>query len=268
VEIVDVSNSGKTCFPLPDYPVAVDAPAATYFQGKIVSCSYSNDGRCFELASGAPSWTETLPIPTGFVERASVADNKIVFSGGLALGEGQKLVFYYDDQGIFTPGPNIPVEMHDHCQVTINETHVFLGSYPTHSALLLNVRTDQYTFLEDIPDRISSPACGLLNGIYGKEILIAGTFYSLIFNVNDMIWRNGPELPEYLDYMSYAQVSGGFLAIGGEGVRDDINFFYATDTVYKFDETIYQWTLLPERLELRRELPGAVSVPEEFLNCQ
>jgi len=48
VAIVNLSNDGKTCTPLPDYPVAAYELAATFYDGKLVSCSgYPLTGRCF-----------------------------------------------------------------------------------------------------------------------------------------------------------------------------------------------------------------------------
>jgi len=246
----------------------VTEPAAAYFQGKILSCAQFNDAKCYQLVPGALSWTEISSIPIDAVMRASVAGDRIVFSGGMEGSSDPQLVVYYDDQGLFIPGPTLPARMSHHCQLTINQTHVFFSGDET---LLLNVETDQFTFLENVPRPMSTPACGLLNGMNGKEILMAVTTKSYIFNLNDTAWRPGPQLPEDIEYLAYAQVSGGFLAIGGEGEKYDIatGFPYSVpiDTIYKFDENMYEWILLPQKLELAREETGAVSVPEDFWSC-
>jgi len=267
VEVVNVSNDGKTCAPLPDYPIDTEGLAATYYQEKIVACpGYGGDGNCYELESGALSWKKVLPYPSTGVEyhRASVVDNEIVFSGG--AGNGRK-VFYYDDQSIFQPGPELPVDMFDHCQLTINDTHAFIGGFPKPTAVILNSRTQQYTSLPDIPVDLPPAACGLLNGSNGEEILIASTTYSFILNLDDLVWRNGPKLPKSLSDMAYAQVSGGFLAIGGYD-RDSILGGSYRSSIYKFNEHTYEWNLLPQGLARGREEAFAVAVPEDFLDCQ
>jgi len=72
-----------------------------------------------------------------------------------------------------------------------------------------------------LPDKlVLSPACGLLKGRFGEEILIASTRFSYILNLNDLTWRSGPPLPDPNGSLTYAQVSGGFVAIGGSQSDD------------------------------------------------
>jgi len=40
------------------------------------------------------------------------------------------------------------------------------------------------------------------------------------------------------------------------------------DTVYKFDENLYDWVLLEERLANPRVSAAAIAVPDNFLGCQ
>jgi len=79
--------------------------------------------------------------------------------------------------------------------------------------------------------------------------------------VNDLKWREGPLLPENVNLLSSAQLEDGFLAIGG---RDD---GFSVDTVYKFSQDSYEWSLREERLNIPRQLAFSVPVPDSFLNC-
>jgi len=47
-------------------------------------------------------------------------------NGGYNVGRDSKTTLIYED-GIFTPGPVLPIGKHGHCQVTIDATHVVAG---------------------------------------------------------------------------------------------------------------------------------------------
>ena len=41
---------------------------------------------------------------------------------------------------------------------------------------------------------------------------------SRLFNLDSMAWRDGPELPEQLDYMGYTQYRSSLLVVGGKTI--------------------------------------------------
>jgi len=79
--------------------------------------------------------------------KASVVGNEIIFTGGLGDIQDERRVFKFNNQGIFTPGPELPERMNNHCQLTINETHIFVGGYPTPGAFLLDLSTEEYVII-------------------------------------------------------------------------------------------------------------------------
>jgi len=266
VEIVDLSNNGKTCSPLPDYPFPIDSLTAVYYLGAIFACSGNSPNGtqpvCFELESGASSWREVARYPNlATSQGASVIDNQIIFTGGSAYDKG---LFFYE-QGLFTPGPILPFAMYKHCQLTINDTHIFIGGYPGNGAMLFEARTGEFTFADNMRG-ILPPACGFLNGIFGEEILLIASTTSQILNLNSLAWRAGPSISQDLEDLAYAQVSGGFVTIGGLDNFDDSRFT-TTDNIYKCDENTYKWTLLEQKLTIARSKAAAVAVPPDFLTC-
>jgi len=98
---------------------------------------------------------------------------------------------------------------------------------------------------------------------YGPEIILASDARSSIFSLTDLVWKDGPPLPKVLNQLTTAQLTDGILAIGG---RDPVGV--DVDTVYKFDEDVYDWVLEKERLVNPRIYGAAVAVPDSFLACE
>jgi len=157
----------------------------------------------------------------------------------------------------------MPAAKAGHCQLTINSTHIFITGYSGTEAFILDWENQDWFMVDDIPVVELRPSCGFLESSqFGSEILVAVGRYSYIFSLTNLIWRDGPALPQLTVNLGYAQVSGGFLAIGG-----DVNGSLQ-DTVYKFSEDSYEWKLLENsKLEVPKSLVAAVAVPDEFLNC-
>ncbi len=76
------------------------------------------------------------------------------------------------------------------------------------------------------------------------------------------MWRTGPSLASF-DQASYAQFGDTFVVVGGEDPGDN-----SIDTIYQFDHINYDWILMDQRLEVpRKNYPGIVAVPDEFVTC-
>ncbi len=61
---------------------------------------------------------------------------------------------------------------------------------------------------------------------------------SEIYNTATQEWRQGPNLPETVAYMSSMQYEDTFLLVGGAFL----------DTIYQYDQTSETWILREERL--------------------
>jgi len=272
VEVFDFSEERRLCPLLPDFPEEVESFTMAFYGGKLVGCGgYAKDGdlgNCFELGPTLESWekvSDPLPMSENSL-KSSVIDNVMFMSGGFHESSGAfKSTFFYDGVNINT-GLEMPEGKVNHCQLTINATHIFItGNTPTNTFMLDWVR-QEWIIVDNIPNVLEGPACGILNNPeLGPEILVASENLSFIFSLTNLEWREGPVLPdERLIDMSYAQIEGGFLAIGGY-----INHgFEFSDKIYRFNENSYEWEVQDMFLESPRSRSGAVSVPDDFLNCQ
>jgi len=160
----------------------------------------------------------------------------------------------------FTDGPEMPVGIDGHCQVTVNETHVFLA---TRTAFLYNWQLDEWTEVDYVPEEIVLGSCGVLNNPnFGPEVMFAAGELSFIFSLSDLEWRDGPKLPEDVVNTGSVQLADGFAAVGGLVYDGPIG--ESIDRIYKFSEDTYEWELLDQRLSVPRNGLVAVAVPESF----
>jgi len=81
--------------------------------------------------------------------------------------------------------------------------------------------------------------------------------------MTDLKWREGPLLPDYLEDVAAVQLGDGFLAIGGYSLFSSLS----VDTIYKFHQETYEWTLLEESLSLPRQMAAASGIPDDFFYC-
>jgi len=268
VEAIDLADDDKRCPSIPDYPIALDFHTAAYYQGKVVSCGGYDGGRydkCYELGPDLRGWLEFLPFPNNQESdmKSSVIDDKWIISGG-DVSSSSLLVF----DGRFTIDPPMPYDKNNHCQLTLNSTHIFFtageGSDPI-ATFMLDYPRGEWIYLDYIPSSsMVEPACGFVKDpSFGQEVIVASDTRSFIFSLTDLEWREGPVLPENLDFLTSVQLNNGFLAIGGFD-RNDLE----VDTIYRFDPNSYDWVLEKERLAVPRRFAAAVAVPDEFLACE
>jgi len=269
MELIDLSDEGKVCPLLPEFPLEVSYVAADFFNGKVILCGgtlssgYSTD-KCFSLGPDLRSWEElSTPLPDGprKASASSVIGSKWLISGGVRDGPLTSTLVYDGSQ--FVPGPELPSFKEYHCQLTINSTHVFYGSGHSSMTFLLDWESGDTTTLQNIPIPRDNAACGLLNNEnYGLEVLVAAHSYSHIFSFKDLEWRDGPKLPESIDHLGSAPVKNGFVAVGGYNGPEYLS------SIYKFDETSYKWIEEEVTLGTKRRNPVSVAVPDSFAKCQ
>jgi len=157
-----------------------------------------------------------------------------------------------------------------HCQVTLNDTHLFFADgFADYSpeTFILNWEAQEFFNAEENIRTAGIAACGLVENVnYGQEVILTESGNTYAFNVEDLTWRDAddlPNLPVYANVMTSLQQEDGFLAIGGFDI-----FQAPLDTIWRFDADTYSWSLLEERLETPRIFSFAVEVPDSFLNCE
>jgi len=275
VELLDVSGEGKTCPTIPDYPLEVGLLTAAFYQGKVVACGgllnsptvdWIPTDRCFSLGPDLSKWEEMYSLPYGPTHAlaSSVFDNKWLISGGTNIIENtftnKTMVL---DGFIFLPSPDMPKAKDFHCQLTINSTHIFFASSFKYT-FILNWQTQEYVPVDDMPNPMTVAACGLFkNKDLELEAIVANGYNSNIFSFTDFKWRDGPIVPEKVQNVATTSIKNGALSIGGWDGRED--FF---TSIYKFDNSLYDWTPVGIELSVKREEAAAVAVPDDFAKCQ
>ena len=105
------------------------------------------------------------------------------------------------------------------------------------------------------------PSCGLIqNPDNGPEVVVAGYGTSEIFSLTTLSWRDGPELA-YFYWAQVAQLYDTFLIVGGWDDSRELG------TIYEFDHINYGWILRGQHLQLPRDSPGVVALPEDAITC-
>jgi len=268
VELIDLSNEGKDCPSLPNYPLRVEYLTAEFYQGNVIACggylsTLVNTDKCYSLGSDLSSWEELRTPLYGGPRRnlaSSIIDDKIFITGGYDDVDLKSTLVYDGSQ--FLQGPDLLHTKYYHCQLTLNSTHIFItsGGYET---FLLNWETEEFVLLDDIPKYMDAAACGLLkNENYGLEVLVAEEGSSFIFSFTDLLWRNGPKIPNNAINPASAPTKNGFLSIGGYSRGS----FYTS--VYKFNEISYEWVEEEAVLQTGRQYATAVAVSDDFVKCQ
>jgi len=135
---------------------------------KIVVCGRfapNEDTPCFELARGSSQWSRTIDVPFKLkFFGSSVIDGKWLLTGGADedLNIDDRVFLYYD--GIFKDNESMDSYKMGHCQVTLNDTHVFVtGGRHSYATFILDVFQQVFTPLPSLPEEIEFGACGLLN---------------------------------------------------------------------------------------------------------
>jgi len=81
---------------------------------------------------------------------SSVIDDKLVLSGGAGEDNAPTDNVYIYYNGLFSAGPSLPIPLRQHCQMTINGTHIiFIGM--NGEAFILDWRRQDYIILDEVP---------------------------------------------------------------------------------------------------------------------
>ncbi len=286
VEVVDLLNPGNKCGFLADYPAAVAHHTATYMDEVVKSCGgiYYDEsielGRpyeyCYDYEPTSNMWIQSAGLlkPRMYMASSLVGNNWLISGGKLInyLYVNETLSWddvYLNDTEIFIEGASsfelgsaiLPETMINHCQATINDTHVFFVE--DRHAYILDYANNIWIQVEDITVDINTPSCGhIYNSVNGVEIVVASEGYTRIFNLSTLEWKEGPHLIPYGDHYGVAQLENTVVFAGGDPYsRTTMN------NVYLFDNENYEWLLLQQTLDIPREDFAIVAVPTEFVNC-
>ncbi len=268
VEVVDLENPSSTCNLINDYPVEEASMTVGIIDGLLKSCGGNYDTyACYDYNPETNSWiTSASLIDTRFRPRSSFIDGNWLVSGDemVSWDDVPLTTEIWTGTG-FEPGPLLPIEMTDHCQLTINSTHVFFAdTHATGNAFLLDWNSQTWKELPPMTVDREHMSCGLINNPEnGIEAVIVEDGTTEIFNFREEAWRTGPTVSREFDLAGFAQIGHTFVVVGGRTYAGD-----TIDTIYKFDHINYDWILMSQRLQVPRDIyPGVVAAPDEFVTC-
>jgi len=171
VEVIEEPPSDENCQLIEPYPLELIDATSIYYDGKIRVCGGAALSEldfslkdCYELASGSSQWQEMQSLPIGrHLMESSIIDDKWFLTGGENNAGGRTRTWVYEN-GIFTPGPELPITKTKHCQLTLNETHIFFAGGNTLSTFILNWPEQEWILLGNTlgGNSLQSAACGLL----------------------------------------------------------------------------------------------------------
>ena len=281
VEAIDLESDSQNCAPVANYPVPIAFGVGAMVNGRPRVCGGHNSevvafSDCYEYLYETNQWQQVESLQMGrAAPGSSLVDSETwLISGGydsLAQATETTEVWEAEEQG-FTYATDLPQTLFNHCQLTINSSHVMIlgGANDTSewtSVYMLDWRNAEWLPpLPDAPATINGDACGLItNSENGQEVVVlhASNVVS-IFNFRDNAWRDGPELEEEtlsID-METVQLSKTFVMLGGY-VGDNI----CTDSVYEFDEEEYRWVRKGATLSEEKRAVIPIAVPDHVVDC-
>ncbi len=267
VQVIDLADPSSVCAPIANYPIAADFMVAGFINGVVKSCggyigSDINLDLCYDYNPSTNSWDSS---PNVNYERSKSASS-VIAAKWLVTGNdlditGSKSELWTGSE--FVESIDLPEHMYEHCQVTINSSHVFFGDCRSQTAYILDWNLQEWTQLGNMTYYRLACGCGLIhNDVQGDELVIASEGTSEIFNFGTMSWRDGPNPADEYGFAS-AQLRDTFALLGGF----DSGANRYSSKVWVFDQNNYEFVLLEQRLQHHRAYGGAIAVPDEIVHC-
>ena len=293
VEKIDLTKGAHSnCVKPPDYPTEVHGFDANSVHGgsSVVACGGLNDygflHSCQEFDPTKNSWEffANMTKRRSLMSSISRPSGDIWLIGGATWDfwhAGQTLDILKVDDHQAVAGPDLPVGLMYHCAVSINQTHVFIGSGNFidnggfNQAWMINTEYKTFDRVADMKYPRSGAGCGLVKTRDGsKGIIMAGGLMddsskspttSEIYLLNSGEWIEGPALPRNYQVGGHANpddstlVLAGGLEMDGKG-RDDILVLDSSQT--QFLEEL-KFTTSEAKLKTPRYLFAMVAVRDE-----
>ena len=143
-------------------------------------------------------------------------------SGGLDASSDSflKTTEIYKKDGSWEPGPDLPTEIHDHCQVEVGTKVFIIGGIANSvtSSLTYVLNENNWEEVTPMAEPREFHACAVLQG---KIYSIGGSDPSgttvEIYDPDTSIWEYGPALPQAVHYAQVINFQDTLYLVGGEG---------------------------------------------------
>ncbi len=268
VEVIDLEDQDNICQAVADYPLLGGGQVASVVDGVVKVCgSNHKTDECYEYDRAEDSWS----LSSGMTTQRKSAKSSLIDGVWLVSGDADSAVSTfsteYFDGDDFVKGPTAPVVLQNHCQITLNSTHVFFSNDIDLRSYVL--KWDEDKTFEQLPGYLNRlrlyPSCGKAGDnevvIVGSDLMHRGT--SEIYNFQDQEWRRGPEMEVALNQAGYAQFGDTFVVLGGFDEEMEVR-----DEIYFFDHVNYEWKQMGQKLKVPRAgYPAVVPVPDDMVTC-
>ncbi len=264
VQAFDLEDAQKTCNQISPFPFQQAGVQVGVVKDVVKVCGGSKDSQgCYDYHPESNTWVNSTRLTEKrFRHGASFIDNQWFISGGKGPGVELSTTESLVDLA-FVRGPDLPRGMKHHCQLTVDETHVFFATADGQPSYLLDWPNKTWTELDGMYQFMDYPSCGLIKTHNGyREVVMAGYGDSEIFSLRSRSWRYGPPGP-YFFAASSTQLSDTFLVVGGI----EISGTRPIDTIYKFDNIKYNWIRMEQHLDAPSNAVGVATVPDSFVHC-
>ena len=272
VELIDMTEQGRTCRKPDNFPGGRDGYIGAYFQERALVCGGYNTGggsnyysACYFYNTNGtwmqgPSMTEER----GFAS-ASFLNNQFWITGGENSGGAlDSTEIFNSSSSSFFPFVDLPEERRDHNIISIDVNRAMLlgGSSASTESFIFNGSA-----WLDGPmlsrGRARSQAGLVTFGNATRMIVAAGGAYEQsteFLIVDDDMWHFGPDLPFEIYGGASVQLQNSFLIVGGYNA----NIGNYLDTIWTFDIETEEWTELNQHLTTARRYTAAFLVPDNF----
>jgi hypothetical protein len=282
-EIIDLESSATTCANPPKFPATVYlAVGGLGFKENPVICGGAqNDrysSRCYSLENNEWVSSHSMNAVRAYAAAAQLQDGKLLVTGGSDssfLNSAEMLT----ENGWESNIPSLPVNISDHCMVTVNSTTVMAiggiqnGQY--------SGKTFYFTFGEEswaegpaVKNKRSFHGCGKIRRDKDSQemsIIVAGGWDGSshlpsvdILNEGSNEWQTGPELPFGIARSQMVEdQNGGVVLVGGESSSTYL------DALYQLPHGGQDaaWTKMEQKWKAGRELHTAFTVPDNIVDC-
>jgi len=273
--------SGDTIAELPSFTIRSDCAIQPHpitnltwgvtgvVEGKVMSCAGYSQGDwdsvpfCYTLEDG--KWKVQPSMKTRrYWAAASVTGQGLIVSGGHS-GSGYLNSTEIFTDGQWTDGPDLPVTMADHCQVTSSKDGVIVaGKLSFLSFQVYKLAGGNFTKVveKDWMDRYG-PTCEMI----GKKLVVIGgdNFRKSVdvLDLNSLKWSKGPDLPVIMRY-DLSTVYQGNLYI----IQTKIGVVYSIPIDQVLRETgVWKKVNTLPKLPERQVFPPPI-INEDILKCK
>ena len=277
VDLVEIGGTANCRVPAPlphgDFVEAVGA----FVAGKAMVCG-GQVIDCFSYNFKARTWEQEEPLDGERKNAASVLVDKNTWwiAGGFGSPYYASSIVYNGTS--FSPGPRLPKAQSSFCLAKINSTSIFMAGGITYqstiqgTAYILDWPSHTWTRLPDLPTAREFPSCSIV----GNEVIVVGGFHnslgyingSDIFNLDEMLWTKGPDLPYESNKLAFA-TQATVTNVEGNSFRIYRGYLSTerTDEIIEYTSDTGEFELLEEKMPVARSRHLVIPLPYDDEYC-